>query len=73
MQSLKPELQNGPFLMLVLTLKFVFLDSIPTKSSAGGIFLYIAYQLSDKPRHGLDLYKANQLESTAVERINPKK
>ena len=70
---MKSELQNGPFLMLLLTLKFVFLDSILTQSSAGEIFLYIAYHLSDKPRHDLDLYKANQLESTTVERIKPKK
>ena len=49
-----------------------------TKSSAGrrrggGMFLYIANHLSFKPRPDLNIYKADQLESTFVEIINPKK
>ena len=45
----------------------------PTESSAGGTLLYIASYLSYKPRTDLNIYKANQLESTFVEVINLKK
>ena len=44
-----------------------------TESSAGGTLLYIASHLSYKPRPYLNIYKANQLASTFVEIINPKK
>ena len=37
------------------------------------LILYIASHLSYKPRPDLNVYKANQLESTFVEIINPKK
>ena len=37
------------------------------------MLLYIASQLSYKPRPDLNIYKSNQLESTFVEIINPKK
>ena len=40
---------------------------------AGDTLLYIASHLSYKPRPDLNIYKANQLESTFVEIINPKK
>ena len=43
------------------------------ESSAGSTPLYIASQLSYKPRPDLNIYKANQLESIFVEIINPKK
>ena len=43
------------------------------ESSAGSTPLYIASQLSYKPRPDLNIYKANQLESTFAEIINPKK
>ena len=45
----------------------------PTESSAGGMLLYIASHLSYKPCPDLNIYKANQLESTFAEIINPKK
>ena len=35
--------------------------------------LYIASHLSYKPHPDINIYKANQLESTFVEIINPKK
>ena len=49
------------------------IEFTPTESSAGGTLLYIANHLSYKPRPDLNIYKANQLESTFVEIINPKK
>ena len=49
------------------------IEFIPTESSAGGTILYIARHLPYKPRPDLSVYKANQLESTFVEIINPKK
>ena len=49
------------------------IEFTPTESSAGGMLLYIASQLSYKPRPDLNIYKSNQLESTFVEIIDPKK
>ena len=49
------------------------IEFTPTESSAGGTLLYIASHLSYKPRRDLNIYKANQLESTFVEIINPQK
>ena len=49
------------------------IEFTPTESSAGGTLLYIASHLSYKPRPDLNIYKANQLESTFVEIINPQK
>ena len=45
----------------------------PTKSSAGGTLLYIANHLSYKPHLDLNINKSNELESTFVEILNPKK
>ena len=45
----------------------------PTETSAGGTFLYIANHLSYKCRSGLNIYKKNELESTFIEIVNPKK
>ena len=44
----------------------------PTQFSAGGTLLYITGHLSYKPRPDLNVHRANQLESTFVEIINPK-
>ena len=44
-----------------------------TESTAGGTLLYKANHLSYKSRNHLNLYKANQLESTFIEKINSKK
>ena len=49
------------------------IEFTPTESLAGDTLLYIASHLSYKPRPDLNIYKANQLESTFVEIINPKK
>ena len=56
-----------------INLKHYACEFIPTESSAGGTLLYIASHLSYEPRPDLNIYKANQLESTFVEIINPKK
>ena len=45
----------------------------PTESSAGGTLLYVANYLSYNPRLGLHIYKSNELESTFIEVLNPKK
>ena len=48
-------------------------EFIPTESTAGGTHLYIANHLPYKLHNDLNLYKANQLESTFTEIINSKK
>ena len=45
----------------------------PTETCAGGTLLYIANHLSYKCRNGLNIYKKNELESTFIETVNPKK
>ena len=45
----------------------------PTETSAGGTLLYIANHLSYKCRNDLSIYKKNELESTFIEIVNPKK
>ena len=45
----------------------------PTESSAGGTLLYLANHLSYKPHLDLNIYKSNELESTFIEVLNPKK
>ena len=45
----------------------------PTETSVGGTLLYIANHLSYKCRNDLNIYKKNELESTFIEIVNPKK
>ena len=45
----------------------------PTETSAGGILLYIANHLLNKYCNDLNIYKKNELESTFIEIVNPKK
>ena len=45
----------------------------PTETSAGGTLLYIANNLSYKCRNNLNIYEKNELESTFIEIVNPKK
>ena len=45
----------------------------PTETSAGGTLLYIANHLSYKCCNALNIYKKNELESTFIEIVNPKK
>ena len=56
-----------------INLRNYAIEFTPSESSAGGTLLYIAGHLSYKPRLDLNIYKANQLQSTFVEIINPKK
>ena len=56
-----------------INLRNYAIEFTPTESSAGGTLLYIASHLSYKPHPDLNIYKSNQLESTFVEIINPKK
>ena len=45
----------------------------PTETSACGTLLYIANHLSYKCRNDLSIYKKNELESTFIEIVNPRK
>ena len=45
----------------------------PTETSAGDTLLYIANHLSYNCRNDLHIYKKNELESTVIEIVNPKK
>ena len=45
----------------------------PAETCAGGTLLYIANHLSYKCRNDLNIYKKNELESTFIEIVNPKK
>ena len=57
---------------LALMNNFSF-EFTPNESSAGGTLLYVANHLSYKPRLDLNIYKSNELESTFIEILNPKK
>ena len=48
-------------------------EFIPTEFSAGCTLLYVANHFSYKPRLDLNIYKSNELESTFIEVLNPKK
>ena len=45
----------------------------PTETCAGGTLLYIANYLSYKCCNDLNIYKKNELESTFIEIVSPKK
>ena len=70
-----PEKNNDPTTSLTtnINLRNYAVEFTPSESSARGILLYIASHLSYKPRPDLNIYKSNQLESTSVEIINPKR
>ena len=61
------------FLLNNLNLNNYSFEFTPTETSAGGILFYIANHLSYKCRDGLNIYKKNELESTFIETVNPKK
>ena len=56
-----------------LNLNHYFFEFTPTETSAGVTLLYIANHLSYKCRNDLNIYKKNELESTFIEIVNPKK
>ena len=56
-----------------LNIKNYFIEFTPAESSAGGTLLYIANHLSYKPCHDLNIYKKNELKSTFIENMKPKK
>ena len=56
-----------------LNLNHYSFEITPTETSAGGTLLYIANHLSYKCRNDLNIYKKNELESTLIEIVNPKK
>ena len=56
-----------------LSIKKYSIEFTLTESSAGSTLLYIANHLSYKPRQDLNICKKNELESTFIEIMNPKK
>ena len=54
--------------MLINSFEFTRIET-----SAGGTPLYIANHLSWQCRNDLKIYKKNELESTFVETVNPRK
>ena len=60
------------FLLNNLNLNY-FYELTPTETFAGGTLLYVANHLSYKCGNDLNIYKKNELESTFIEIVNPKK
>ena len=56
-----------------MKLKNYSFEFTPTETCAGGTLLYIANHLSYKCCNDLNIYKKNELESTFIEIVNPKK
>ena len=56
-----------------LNLNSYSFEFTPTETCAGGTLLYITNRLSYKCRNDLNIYKKNELESTFIEIVNPKK
>ena len=56
-----------------LNLNHYSFEFTPSETSAGGKLLYIANHLSYKCCNDLNIYKKNELESTFIEIVNPKK
>ena len=56
-----------------LNLNHYSFEFTPTETFPGGTLLYIANHLSYKCHNDLNIYKKNELESTFIEIVNPKK
>ena len=56
-----------------LSLNDYSFEFTPTETSAGGTLIYVANHLSYKCCNDLNIYKKNELESTFIEIVNPKK
>ena len=56
-----------------LNLKNFSFEFTSTENSAGGTLLYIANHLSYKCQNDLNIYKKNEVESTFIEIVNPKR
>ena len=57
----------------MLTLQQSYGKGTPTETCAGVTLIYIANHLSYKCCNDLNIYKKNELESTFIEIVNPKK
>ena len=64
---------NQVSLLNDLNLNHYSFEFSPTETSAVGALLYTANHLSYKCRNDLNIYKKNELESTFIEIVNPKK
>ena len=58
---------------LLNNLNFGNYEFTPSETSAGGTFLYIANNLSYICCNDLNIYDQNELESSFIEIVNPKK
>ena len=56
-----------------LNLNNYYFEFTPTETCAGGTLLYIANHPAYKCRIDLNIFKKNELESTFIEIVNPKK
>ena len=56
-----------------LTMNNFSFEFFSTESSGGGTLLYIVNHLLYKPRFDLNIYESNELESSFIEILNPKK
>ena len=61
------------FIISNLSINNYSTEFTPTESSAGVTLLYIANHLSYIPRQDLNIYEKNELESTFIEIMNPRK
>ena len=69
----KTRITKNVSLLNNLNLNNYSFEFTPTETCAGGTLLYIANHLSYKCRNDLNIYKKNELESTFIEIVNPKK
>ena len=56
-----------------MNLNYYSFEFTPTETSAAGTLLYIGNHLSYKCCNNLNIYEKNELESTFIEIVNPKK
>ena len=69
----KTRIPKNVYLLNNLNLHNYSFEFTPTETCAGGTLPYIANNLSYKCRNELNIYKKNELESTFIEVVNPKK
>ena len=64
----KTRIKKQTLLNANISLKNYVIEFTPTEYSAGDMLLYITSHLSYKPRTYLNIYDANQLESTLLKK-----
>ena len=69
----KTRITRNVYVLNNLNLNNYSFEFTPAENCAGDTLLYIAKHLSYKCRNDLNIYKKNELESTFMEIVNPKK